>query len=221
MEHAECYYRKPDGTPTGETQNFRDALSPLSQLYRALVAAEFGPLKLKQVLERMIAEGIVRSSVNKRIARVKQVFKWGVENEHVPPHLQTCLSTVRGLKAGRSKSLESNPVTPVPQRDLEETIKHLTTTLADLFRVQLLTGMRPSEERLMLIGDLDTSRDVWLYCPDQHKTRDHGKRRMIWIGPQAQAIIQKHLSNDRRRYVFPSCRRRQNQPYTLNGYLSS
>ncbi|MCA9024338.1 MAG: tyrosine-type recombinase/integrase [Planctomycetaceae bacterium] len=159
--------------------------------------------------------------MNKRIARVKQVFKWGVENEHVPPHLQTCLSTVRGLKAGRSKSLESNPVTPVPQRDLEETIKHLTTTLADLFRVQLLTGMRPSEERLMLIGDLDTSRDVWLYCPDQHKTRDHGKRRMIWIGPQAQAIIQKHLSNDRRRYVFPSCRRRQNQPYTLNGYLSS
>ncbi|MEZ6051581.1 MAG: hypothetical protein R3C02_09370 [Planctomycetaceae bacterium] len=54
IEHAECYYRKPDGTPTGETQNFRDALSPLSQLYRALVAAEFGPLKLKQVLERMI-----------------------------------------------------------------------------------------------------------------------------------------------------------------------
>ncbi|MEZ6144047.1 MAG: hypothetical protein R3B91_01175 [Planctomycetaceae bacterium] len=41
--------------PPVKRAEFRDALSPLSQLIE-LVAAEFGPLKLKQVLERMIAE---------------------------------------------------------------------------------------------------------------------------------------------------------------------
>ena len=31
--HAEKYYRHPDGTPTGEVQNFRMALRPLREFY--------------------------------------------------------------------------------------------------------------------------------------------------------------------------------------------
>jgi hypothetical protein len=43
---AEDYYRGPDGTPTGEWENFRIILHQLKLLYGDMPAAEFGPLKL-------------------------------------------------------------------------------------------------------------------------------------------------------------------------------
>jgi hypothetical protein len=32
LEHAETFYRRPDGTPTGEAANYRDAVRPWVQL---------------------------------------------------------------------------------------------------------------------------------------------------------------------------------------------
>ena len=42
--HAEKHYRRPDGKPTQELENMRDALHPLRALYGSSLAAEFGPL---------------------------------------------------------------------------------------------------------------------------------------------------------------------------------
>src|SRR6185437_8730750 len=52
--HAEVYYRHPDGTPTGEWENFRIALRALRKLYGRLPAIEFGPLKLEAFRTTMI-----------------------------------------------------------------------------------------------------------------------------------------------------------------------
>jgi hypothetical protein len=78
--HAEIYYRKPDGTPTSEQDSFRDALRPLRRLYAETRAADFGPRALKALRESMIQLGWCRTHINKQIARIKRVFKWGVEN---------------------------------------------------------------------------------------------------------------------------------------------
>ena len=50
--HAEMHYRHPDGTPTGELDNFRDSLRPLRQLYGGTPARDFGALKLKPSARR-------------------------------------------------------------------------------------------------------------------------------------------------------------------------
>src|SRR5262249_45272284 len=47
--HAEQHYRYPDGTPTGELGNLRDALRPLKELYGLTLARDFGPLALRSV----------------------------------------------------------------------------------------------------------------------------------------------------------------------------
>src|SRR5262249_18489026 len=39
--HAEQHYRRPDGTPTGELDNLRDALRPLKALYGHTPARDF------------------------------------------------------------------------------------------------------------------------------------------------------------------------------------
>jgi integrase len=53
LQHAEQRYRDLDGLPTDELENLRDALRPLKQLYAALPAAEFSPLKLKAVRQKL------------------------------------------------------------------------------------------------------------------------------------------------------------------------
>src|SRR5688572_9017183 len=41
--HAERFYRKPNGAPTSELDNFRQALRPLKNLYGDSLVREFGP----------------------------------------------------------------------------------------------------------------------------------------------------------------------------------
>ena len=54
MRHAESYYRKPDGTPTSETDTFRQAFRPLEALYARTPARDFGPKALRAIQQEMI-----------------------------------------------------------------------------------------------------------------------------------------------------------------------
>src|SRR5262249_11525058 len=51
--HAQAHYRREDGTPTSEVTDFKLSLRPLMELYGMLAVADFGPLKLKAVRQRM------------------------------------------------------------------------------------------------------------------------------------------------------------------------
>jgi integrase len=192
-EYADKYYRKPDGSPSPELTCLRAALRPFRRLYEDLPAAEFSPLKLKAVRERMIDAGLTRATVNRNVGRVKRVFAWAVENELVPPGVSHGLQAVKGLKAGRSGAKEGRKVQPVPPELVETTLPHLPPTVADMVRVQLLTGMRSTEVCRLRPGDLDRSADVWVYRPPDHKTALRGKERAVAIGPRAQAVLAPHL----------------------------
>jgi hypothetical protein len=47
LRHAKDFYRLPDGTPSGECDNFRPALALLRRLYGRTAVKDFGPLALK------------------------------------------------------------------------------------------------------------------------------------------------------------------------------
>src|SRR4051794_10365312 len=53
--HAERYYRNPTtGEPTGEADNFKDALRPMLDLYGHRPWRDFGPLALRAVRVEMV-----------------------------------------------------------------------------------------------------------------------------------------------------------------------
>lgn len=52
--HVENYYRKPDGTPTSEVQEYKCTLRTLRALYGQTAARNFGPLALKALRQKMI-----------------------------------------------------------------------------------------------------------------------------------------------------------------------
>lgn len=206
-EHAVRYYVK-GGQVTSEVSAIRCALRPLVDLYNTRRAGEFRPLMLKAVQERMVEQGLVRTSINTHIGRIKRMFKWAVANELVDVAVLDVLKSVQGLRRGRSTAKESDRVQPVDQTQIEAVQPHVSRQVWAMIQIQLLTAMRPGEVRLLRAVELDQSGPVWIYSPSEHKTEHHGRRRTICIGPKAQAFIQPFLSRPPETYLFSAAEAR-------------
>jgi integrase len=202
VKRAKGYYRREDGTSTGEADRIIRELKPLAKLYHKLPAAEFGPVKLQTVRKAMIEAGWVRTSVNHAIGTVKRCFRWGAGNEMLPASIYQALDAVENLKAGRSDAEEGEPVKPVPLPHVEAVVSCVSKVVGAMIRLQLLTGMRSGEMCIMRGTDIDMSGPVWLYTPSTHKTAHRGHKREIPLGPQAQQIIQPFLKLDATAYIF-------------------
>lgn len=219
MRHAEGHYRRPDGTQTAEVAEYRLTLRPAKHLYGHTPAAAFGPLALKAVRDLMVLgwthpkfgeqRPLSRGVVNQRIGRLRRVWKWGVENELLMPSVLQGLQAVRGLQRGRTNARETEPVKPVAETVVEETLPWLTRHVAGLVRLLRLTGMRCGEACRMRAYDIDMSGTVWLYRPAGHKTAHHGHGRTIVLGPKAQAVVKEFLTLDTQAYLFSPARARE------------
>lgn len=210
VRHADRHYRKPDGQATRQLELVRLAMRPLKALYSYTKAAEFGPLALKAVRQRLIDQGTMcRLTINEHISKIKRMFAWGVENEMVPSSVFHGLQAVKGLQAGRTEAKDHSPVRPVPQAFIDAALPFCPPHVQSMIQLQLVSGMRPGEVCLMRPIDLDTSGRIWVYRPgsDQgqhgaHKTSYIGKDREIYLGPRAQEIIKPLLPLSTTVYIF-------------------
>jgi integrase len=215
--HALRHYRHPDGRPTSELANLRDATAPLLRLFGDLPAADFGPLRLKAVRQAMIDAGHTRRSINQRVGRIKRVFRWAASEELVPAAVVEGLRSVGGLQVGRTEAPEAPPVGPVPVELVEALLTSwsvrgrypvLPAPVAAMVRVQLYAGCRPGEVCGMRPCDLDRDslrvdgRPVWVYRPERHKNAWRGQGRAVVLGPRAQAAIAPFLDRPPGAYLF-------------------
>lgn len=121
------------------------------------------------------------------------------DNPHTVP---AALGTVEGLRKGHGEARETEPKTPIDDATVEATLPHLPQVVADMVRLQRLTGARPGEIVQLRPSDVDRTGEVWKYVPAEHKTEHHGKRRVIFIGPKGQAILRPYLLRDAEAYCF-------------------
>lgn len=219
LRHAAGHYRRPDGTLTSEVAEYRMALRPVAHLYGHTPAAAFGPLASKAVRDLMVQgwthpqhgeqASLSRCVVNQRIGRIRRIWKWGVENELLPPYVLQGLQAVRGLQRGRTAARETEPVRPVADAVVAETLPHLPRHVSGIVRLLRLTGMRCGEACAMRACGIDMSGAVWLYRPAAHKTAHHGHGRTIALGPKAQAVVREFLRLDTQTYLFSPARARE------------
>ena len=200
-DFAQSYYVK-DGQPTRELQAIRYALRPLVTLYGDTPVADFGSLKLKAVRQQMIDENLARSLINKRVNRIRHLFKRGIGNELAPPHLLESLRAVAPLKKGRGKVKEAPPVEPAPQHLVDAICPHVARQVWAMVQLQIFTAMRPGEIVTMRRAEIDTSGKVWIYRPQSHKTEHHGHRRLVYLGPRAQRVIMPFLKRADDAFLF-------------------
>lgn len=196
MEHAKVYYRRPDGSQTGEAANFKATFAPLLALYAHHEARRFDTVALEAVRQRMIDAGLSRKVINQRVMRIKSVFKWAAPKKMVPAAVYQELRPLAALAEGRSAARDTEPVTPVLDEHVDAVFPHLLPPTRAIVELLRLTGARPGEIVQMRRADIDMSGEVWLYRPVQHKNRWRKKPRVIAIGPKAQAIVREFFKPD-------------------------
>lgn len=141
----------------------REAIRPLRQLYGNTKASEFGPKALKAVRQYMIDEGLCRGVVNRRVGRIKRVFKWAVAEEMVPPSVFHGLQAVSGLIFGRSSARETELIRPVP--DLYVAAVHFLAFHANVRNGQFRPVLRNGQVHLQRgqLGDVVVEHNASLY----------------------------------------------------------
>ena len=215
---AKQHYRK-NGESTGTEKHYGVAIKMVREHCAEHDVAEFGPKALAHLQQVMIGKGFSRRYINDMISRIKRIFKWGVAQELVDVAVYQRLATVEGLQKGRTEAKESTRVRPVSEKIVDATIPHLPDIVADMVRLQRLTGCRPVEITSMrwseihrdfesLSEAIDPSiqftwvDNVWIYLPDTHKTEHHDCLRVIPIGPKGQAILKKYITEGERDSAF-------------------
>ena len=111
---------------------------------------EFGPLKLSEMREVLLAKGVgkkprpnSRKYANAQIKKVITIIRHGVSRQLVEPERIVALQALAPLTKNEARD---NPKRrPVPLESVKATLPFLTTTAAALVRLQLATAMRPGE----------------------------------------------------------------------------
>ena len=95
--------------------------------------------------------------------------------------------------AGVCDARESEPIRPVPAAHIDAVRPHVARQVWALIELQLLTGARAGELVKLRAVDLDTTGKVWTATLDDHKMAYRGLERVIFIGPQAQAVVRQFM----------------------------
>ncbi len=197
---------------------FGDALlgcRALTSVYGPTLANDFGPQSLKAIREDLLIHHknglrkdgqpnrrLTRPVVNRRIRAIVRIFKWAVAESLVRAEVWHSLQAVESLKLGKCKAPEPAPIKPIENHVVDQTLLHLPPVVADMVRFQLLVGCRPGEVCGLRPEMIDQTGEVWEANLDKHKTAWRGKKRILYIGPQAQLIIKKYLNRPADSYCF-------------------
>lgn len=211
--HAALHYRGRDGISTREEVNFKHALHHLVKVCGDEPVEHFDASRLEMVRESMHAPtercpgGLARNTINARIRRIKQVFRWGRRNRLVPASVVQDIQDVASLSMGRSRARETEEVPPVTWANVQPVLAHVSAPIAALIRLQWFTGMRPGEAVALCPREINQTPmdvpmvvernanggDVWTYEPRKHKNSWRGQRHRIYMLAEAQEVLRPFL----------------------------
>lgn len=166
------------------------------------LADDYGPLALQRQRQRWIDAGNSRVYCNRLTNSVVRMFKYAVSQELVKTETWQRLKSVEPLRIGQTIAPETEPVCPVALDVVRATAKELSPILKAMLRVQVATGMRPSEVCNIRPCDIDRSGEVWMFRPAKHKTANKGKRKAVPLIGDAREAITDYLNRDPQAYCF-------------------
>lgn len=232
--------------PSGnEPENFRLSLRPLVRLYETTLARDFDALALVRVREAMatgswmtqeekdrynrlgIKTSWSRTVINRRITRIKTVWRWAAFNKLVPAENYQHLRTLPAL-SHRDRSVRHLPRrTSSSEEETMKVVEALRTSrkgslVAAMLHLQWLTGMRSAEVRLMKAGEVERGGNVWHYRPARHKNawREGHPERVVSLGPVAQGVLASWLEG-KGPEAFVFTRRNRRTPLSKGAYASA
>jgi integrase len=165
-------------------------------------AADYGPLRLQAQRQRWIDSGKARVYCNRLTNSVKRIWKYAVSQELIESSCWERLRSVESLRIGQTTAHEKEPIGPANIDHVRKTAEHLSPVVKAMMRVQVATGMRPSEVCKMRPCEIDRSGPVWVYRPKKHKTARKGKVKAVPLIDDAREAITDYLQRDPQAFCF-------------------
>ena len=200
--HAEVYYRRATGEPTGEHQNVSHALTPLREMFGDMSADDFVVGELHLYRTHLVSRNLARGVVNQRVGVVRRAFRWAEGEGLIRPGKFEHLRSLPHLRRGRSEAKETKVVRPVEWKIVKATLPYLSPAVRAIVELLWHTGARVGEITDMCAEDSEQVGDVWVYRPAQHKSEHHGHERVIALGPKAQSVLAPWLLQTKSGPVF-------------------
>jgi integrase len=189
------------GKETGTVDNFKAAMSWLQPLYASMLVIDFGPYHLAAVREKMADAQLARSTINGYLAKIKQVWRraaaWGLISKENYVALEAC-EPLRRNEGGR----ETDPVLSVDEKWIQAVTAWVTPPIRAMLDICCWSGCRIGEARIMRTCDIRDEDPIippslqgkcWVYRPSAWKSEHHHASRIVFLGPQAQAIVEPWL----------------------------
>lgn len=175
--------------------NVKAVCNEITKHWGDIPAADFGPSRLKEFRRHQIARGFSRRYINGQVFKIRRMFKWAVSEEMLPASVLAGLEAVHSLREGEEGAKELPPIRPIEESIVAKTIAAAPRIVGDMIRLQQFSSVRPGEIVSLSPDKIDRDRPdgIWLYLPPSHKTRHHGKGRIIFFGPKCQAILAPYL----------------------------
>lgn len=215
LEDADARY----GPESSEPRQHACSAQPLMDLFGDLPAARFGVNQLEEVREEMIRRGLCRSVINRRIVRIKTLFRRAEVRGKVPAGTWSALRTLEPMSRTDTRIKNSPPRKEVSKTDLDAVCEKASPLVRDLLLVLWWTGARPGEIVRLRAGDIDRSGEVWTARLQRHKNAWRGQTRIVTFGPRAQAVLAPRLAGlQPGDYVFS---RRPPAHYSVTSFTSA
>lgn len=190
---------------TGSRQEYVRAIRLCDELDThagQMLADKFGPLALQSQRQRWIDAGISRRYINKQTNLVIRMFKNAVQKELVNTEVWQRLKALEPLRAGITTAKETEPRQPVALEVVRATAQYLPPIVKAMVRIQVATGMRPSEVCNMRPCDIDRSGPTWMFRPAKHKTAHRGKRKAVPLVGDAREVLEDYMNRHPESYCF-------------------
>jgi integrase len=235
-KHAEGYYQpRPGRKRAAAIARIEIAMKFLLLVAKDDLASEFGPNRLREVRDAMVATKKCRTYINYLISCILRAFKWAVSYQLVPVDVHIRLATLEHLKKGRSLAGEGPGRTKtIPIGDIEAAIPYLPEAVAGMVMLQLLTGMRPGEVLGVRAGDISKAGpmvtvdglpiQLWEYRPGEFKgdhLEEHSLQEKVLLGEKCQKVLAPLLAraSDPQAFLFPSSRYRAGQAQAFRAIM--
>ncbi|MEO9595807.1 tyrosine-type recombinase/integrase [Rhodopirellula bahusiensis] len=221
VSHVTAHYREHLREKYSEKNQDRyrgeQLADKLDSMFGDVTVDAFGPVKLKAFRDELIANGmpsrwkhkrkkpkkpLARTYINRIINSVIGMFTHAVAGELVDITKVQQLKTLETLRNGQTTAPETEKVKPVPIEHVRMTADHLSPIIKAMLRIQVATGMRPSEVCAMRPCDIDRTGENWIYVPSKHKTGWRGKTKAVPIIDDAREAITDYLNRDPESFCF-------------------
>jgi integrase len=172
--------------------------------------------------KHLVDLGYATIQINRLFYSVKRVFAWGGKPQFdldtwdkLPPIVRSeFLVDMNAIEPVTDEGKKNPPRVDVPAEVVTAVFPFVTETVADMLRLQLLTGMRPKELCAMKAGSIKRTKEEfaeygqlfdgenWIYVLPKHKTEKYIGTKAIPLGKDEQKILTKYLNQPLDSFLF-------------------